>query len=84
MKVVQFARPPPLLSIYVQNYSKLSPPPPIPQFEAKALLSVFSWLYTLVCIVVRKYHEMSFLYIITHIFSTRFAINPFCLHNLKT
>ena len=53
---------------------------------AKASLSAFSWLYTLVCAVVQKYYEMSFifLFIIIHIFSTRFAINLFYWHNLKT
>ena len=29
---------------------------------AEASLSVFLWLYTLVCAVVQKYHEMSFIY----------------------
>ena len=47
-------------------------------------LYAFSWLYTLVCEFVQKYHEMSFLFIITHILSTHFAINLFYLHNLKT
>ena len=49
---------------------------------AEASLSPFSWLYTLVCAVVQKYHEMSFVYII-HIFSTHFTINLFYFHNLK-
>ena len=30
---------------------------------AEASLSPFSWLYTLVCAVVQKYHEMYFIYI---------------------
>ena len=42
--------------------------------------SIFLWLYTLVCAVVQKYHEMSLIYTI-HIFSTHFAINLFYLHN---
>ena len=29
---------------------------------AEALLSAFSWLYTLVCAVVQKNHEMTFIY----------------------
>ena len=29
---------------------------------AEASLSAFLWLYTLVCAVVRTYHEMSFIY----------------------
>ena len=29
---------------------------------AEASLSAIFWLYTLVCAVVRKYHEMSFIY----------------------
>ena len=29
---------------------------------AEASLSAFSWLYTLVCVVVKKIHEMSFVY----------------------
>ena len=49
---------------------------------AEASLSPFSWLYTLVCAVVQKYHEMSFIYII-HIFITHFTINLFYLHDLK-
>ena len=53
---------------------------------AEASLSAFSWLYILVCAVVQKYHEMSFifLFIIIHILSTHFAINLFYWHNLKT
>ena len=36
---------------------------PLTSFHlAEASLSVFSWLYTLVCAVVQKYHEMSFIY----------------------
>ena len=51
----------------------------------------FSWsviicffvAYTLVCAIVQKYHEISFIYIYSH-FSTHFVINLFYLHNLKT
>ena len=50
---------------------------------AEASLSAFSWLYTLGCAVVQKYHEI-LLFIIIHIFSTYFAISLFYLHNLKT
>ena len=50
---------------------------------AEVSLSAFLWLCTIVCAIVQKYHKMSFIYIIIHIFSTQFAINLF-LHNLKT
>ena len=33
---------------------------------AEPSLSAFSWLYTLVCAVVQKYHEMSFIYNYSH------------------
>ena len=33
---------------------------------AKASLFAFSWLYTLTCAVVQKYHEMSFIYNYSH------------------
>ena len=33
---------------------------------AEASLSALSWLYTLVCAVVQKYHEMSFIYNYSH------------------
>ena len=56
---------------------------PPTQFQTKASLSAFTWLYTLVCVVVQKYHEMSSLFIITHIFSSHFAINLFYLHKSK-
>ena len=46
-------------------------------------LSAFSWLYTLVCEFVQKYHEMSFLFIITHNLSTHFAVNLFFLPQLE-
>ena len=49
---------------------------------AETSLSDFLWLYALVCAVVQKYHEMTFICI--HIFSTHFAINLFHLRNLKT
>ena len=32
----------------------------------EASLSVISWLYALVCAVVQKYHEMSFIYNYSH------------------
>ena len=46
---------------------------------AEASLSVFSWLYTLVCANLTK----CLLFIIVHIFSIHFAINLYYLHNLK-
>ena len=33
---------------------------------AETVLSAFSWLYTLVCAVVQKCHEMSFIYSYSH------------------
>ena len=40
---------------------------PLTSFHlAEASLSAFSWLYTLVCAVVQKYHEMSFIYDYPH------------------
>ena len=33
---------------------------------AEASLTAFSWLYTLACAVVQKYHEMSFTYNYSH------------------
>ena len=40
---------------------------PLTSFHlAEASLSAFSWLYTLVCAVVQKYHEMSFIYNYSH------------------
>ena len=33
---------------------------------AEARLSAFSWRHTLVCSVVQKYHEISFIYDYTH------------------
>ena len=90
MKIVQFSRPPhPPLSTYVQNLStpltldvqfQKNPFPPV---SSETSLSAFSWLYTLVCAVVQKYHKMSFSFTITHICSTHLAINLFYLHNLK-
>ena len=47
------------------------------------IISPSSWLYTLVCTVVRKYQEMFFIYNYSH-FITQFANNLFYLHNLKT
>ena len=41
------------------------------------------YLYYCVCSC-PKNDEMSFIYIVIHIFSTHFAINLFYLHNLKT
>ena len=57
---------------------------PLTSFHlAETSLSSSSWLYILVCAVVQKYHEISFIYNYSH-FSTHFAINLFYLHNLKT
>ena len=40
---------------------------PLTSFHlAEASLSAFSWLYTLECAVVRKYHEMYFIYNYSH------------------
>ena len=33
---------------------------------AEASLSAFSWLYALLCVVVQKYHEISFIYNYSH------------------
>ena len=42
---------------------------PLTSFHlAEASLSAFSWLYTLVCAVVQKYHEMSFIYNYSHFY----------------
>ena len=49
----------------------------------EALLPSFSWRYTLVRVVVQKYHK-TFLFVIIHIFGTHSAINLFYLHDLKT
>ena len=76
LKIVQFSRPPTLLvHLHPIFFHPLDlgrpisndppPPPPPPQFQTKASLSA-SWLYTLVCAVVHKYHEMFFLFIIIH------------------
>ena len=35
-------------------------------YLAEPSLSAFSWLYTLVCAVVQKYHEISFIYNYSH------------------
>ena len=44
---------------------------PLTSFHlAEASLSAFSWLYTLVCVVAQKYHEMSFIY--NHFFLLHF------------
>ena len=57
---------------------------PLTSFHlAEASLSVFLVAYTLVCAIVQKYHEISFIYSYSH-FSTHFVINLFYLHNLKT
>ena len=43
--------------------------------------SAFSWLYTLVCAVVQKYHEMYFIYNYSHfLVYTHFAINVLFTH----
>ena len=55
---------------------------PLTSFHlAEVSQSAFRWLYTLACAVTQKYYKMSFMVIL--IFSTHFAINLFCLHNLK-
>ena len=42
---------------------------PLTSFHlAEASLSAFSWLYTLVCVVVQKYHEMYFIYNYSHFY----------------
>ena len=71
-KLSSFQDPSPPLSIYVQNLCtplnldiQFQTTPT--QFQMKASLSALSWLYTLVCAVVQKYHEISFLLIIIHI-----------------
>ena len=57
---------------------------PLTSFHlAEASLSAFSWLHTLECGVIQKYHEMSFIYNYSH-FSSHFAIDLFYLHNMKT
>ena len=38
----------------------------VPFHLVETSLSAFSWLYTLVCAVVQKYHEMSFIYNYSH------------------
>ena len=45
---------------------------------AEASFSAFSWLYTLVCAIVRKYHEMSFIYNHSH-FRNSFCNQPVLL-----
>ena len=49
---------------------------------AEAGLCTFSWLYALACVVVQKYHEMSFIYNHSHSWS-HFAINLFYLQQLE-
>ena len=118
MKIVQFPKPLPPLSIYVQNsstpltldvqFQTNTPPPttisspndnqsikrkhnprmtiicsrsafvfsinslilsgfPVTSFYlAEASLFSLSWFYTLVCAVVQKYHQMSFIYSYSH------------------
>ena len=40
---------------------------PLTSFHlAEASLSAFSWLYSLVCTIVQKYREMSFIYNYSH------------------
>ena len=92
MKIIQFSRPPTPLSIYIQNSSTSltldvqfqTNPPPSSTSYLHLSLSAFWWHNTLVYVVVQKYHEMFFLFIITHVFSVHFAINLFYLHNFKT
>ena len=57
---------------------------PLTSFHlAEVSLSDFSWLYTFVCAIVQKYTKCLLL-IMIHISSDHFAINLFCLYNLKT
>ena len=64
--------------------SRILPGFPLTFFDlAEASISAFSWLYTLVCAGVQKYHEMCFIYVYS-IFSTHFAINLFNFQNMKT
>ena len=51
---------------------------PLTSFNlTEASPSAFSWFYTLVCVQVSKNIKKCLLFIITHIFSTHFAINLF-------
>ena len=45
-------------------------------------LSAFSWLYTVVCAGVQKYHEMSFIYNYSH-FSYSFCNQPVLFGQLE-
>ena len=55
----------------------------LPSFHlAEAWRSPFSLLYTLICAVIQNITKC-LLFIIIHVFSARFAINLFYLHNLK-
>ena len=72
---------PPFRSVFVFSFNSLILSGfPLNSFHlAEASLSVFSWLYTLVCANLTK----CLLFIIVHIFSIHFAINLYYLHNLK-
>ena len=49
---------------------------PLTSFHlAEASLSLFSWLYTLACAVIQKYHKMFFIYICSH-FQYSFCNQP--------
>ena len=47
-------------------------------------LSAFLWLCTLVCAVVQKYHEMSFIYNYSHFYYSFCNQHVFFWHDLKT
>ena len=82
MKIIQFSRPPPPCP----STSKILPPPwPwTSNFERTPLTTCFFVaLYCCVCSC-PKISRNVFLFIITHIFITHFAINLFYLHNFKT
>ena len=52
--------------VFSTNSLILSRFPLTPFHLAEASLYASSWLYTLVCAVVQKYHEMSFIYNYLH------------------
>ena len=57
---------------------------PLTSFHlAETSLSVFSWLYTVMCVAIQNITKC-LLFIIIHIFSIHVAVNLFYLHNLKT
>ena len=54
------------LSFSVSTHLILSGFPLTSFYLAEASQSAFSWLYTIMCAVVQKYHEMSFIYNYSH------------------